>query len=408
MNKPLNVVSGPAGVTASEIWSEAGVGLPPRQGQSPPPPPPAPQSSAQFANRTNPSAPAADRAIQSDHPSQFTQAEPSHPAQAAEFMSAMSHWSQSGRAQSEVSAAKETRSLPNTPPQAGEGVKSTYEVTPAGGKWVDVAGVQGKVPENQFASQPLQSPQSGQIQPSVPRGQQQVADGRPQTAGFSAPSAVGQGGSGILPPSAGAGPGPGAGAGAGAGAGPGPGPVGSGLGGEGNFFSAQQPPQFQQQGSQSAEFDTPLLQPLSAVSGLGAAWDKPHAAGMVSGHVGASPDDAVGSADSAANPPAALDPWAAPVPVVPASDMQFQPLQPSTVEMQLHHSLLAQPHVQGQFELLLPQGNIGVTYDMGQDSTQVMLQGSTMSLVKQLKTMSTSLSLSLSERRGHAVSVTAI
>jgi hypothetical protein len=390
MNKPLNVVSGPAGVTASEIWSEAGVGLPPRQSQSPPPPPP--QSSTQFANRTNPSAPAADRAIQSDSPSQFTQADPSHPAQAAEFMSAMSHWSQSGRAQSEVSAAKETRSLPNTPRQAGEGVKSTYEVTPAGGKWVDVAGVQGKVPENQFASQPLQSPQSGQIQPSVPQGQQQVADGRPQTAGFSAPSAVGQGGSGILPPSAGAGAGA----------------VGSGLGGEGNFFSAQQPPQFQQQVSQSAEFDTPLLQPLFAVSGLSAAWDKPHAAGVVSGHVGASPDDAVGSADSAANPPAALDPWAAPVPVVPASDMQFQPLQPSTVEMQLHHSLLAQPHVQGQFELLLPQGNIGVTYDMGQDSTQVMLQGSTMSLVKQLKTMSTSLSLSLSERRGHAVSVTAI
>jgi hypothetical protein len=394
MNKPLNVVSGPAGVTASEIWSEAGVGLPPRQSQSPPPPPP--QSSTQFANRTNPSAPAADRAIQSDRPSQFTQADPSHPAQAAEFMSAMSHWSQSGRAQSEVSAAKETRSLPNTPRQAGEGVKSTYEVTPAGGKWVDVAGVQGKVPENQFASQPLQSPQSGQIQPSVPQGQQQVADGRPQTAGFSAPSAVGQGGSGILPPSAGAGAGAGAGA------------VGSGLGGEGNFFSAQQPPQFQQQVSQSAEFDTPLLQPLFAVSGLSAAWDKPHAAGVVSGHVGASPDDAVGSADSGANPPAALDPWAAPVPVVPASDMQFQPLQPSTVEMQLHHSLLAQPHVQGQFELLLPQGNIGVTYDMGQDSTQVMLQGSTMSLVKQLKTMSTSLSLSLSERRGHAVSVTAI
>jgi hypothetical protein len=231
------------------------------------------------------------------------------------------------------------------------------------------------------SSQPGQI-QTHSLQPTFKQG----TPGMAQTPSFTQ-GAVGQSGSAILAPS----------------------PIAStgdrGLGGEGISSPAGQQ-QFQQPG----QFDSmPLQSQLFPAAGPHAAWDQPYVAAPISGHIGGAADDALGTADSVASaPPAALDPWSAPVPVVTGLNMQFQPLQPSTVELQLHHSLLAQPSMQGQFELLLPQGNIGVTYDMGQDLTQVMLQGSTMSLVKQLKTMSASMGESLSELRGHTVNVTAI
>jgi hypothetical protein len=93
---------------------------------------------------------------------------------------------------------------------------------------------------------------------------------------------------------------------------------------------------------------------------------------------------------------------------VPSSQLE-PPFEAAELENLLHHSLQQQPVMRGQFELLLPLGqSIGVTYDLGLGHADVMLEGRSRGLVKQLKTSAASIGRTLSERRGQSVRVVAI
>jgi hypothetical protein len=99
----------------------------------------------------------------------------------------------------------------------------------------------------------------------------------------------------------------------------------------------------------------------------------------------------------------------APVEVPIVTDANAAQAAPSDVDHLLHHSLLAQPTAQGQFELLLPQGqSIGVTYDVGLGATHLMLEGRSRTLARQLKSRADAIAQSMSQRSGKPVHVVAL